>query len=704
MWCVPVIVHSYVNPYAYKRFLVCGTGNISILTKMGMKGKMKRRALGFKKGHTHLNQNSKSHTVDMSKRVIRVSKDVYDKVQERVSDISCEIGAAQSNQTKASENAICSGDYLKLRPKATKTYMEIYAQKDDTVGEYMLVHEQKMELFWNAVMREHQQIHPRCKGLVVKDAGRSQKFGTVWTLAAKCTKCNYLSKREKLYDEVLMPGRGRKAAAPNVRLQVALSKNSIGNTAIQHILASMNVDPPSKSGLRKSANSVSDKIKKVNTDNMKCLRDNIKNINSMSGKRSGLIDIEVDGTYNHRFTSSEITPTQPATQATYLCAENVTTDKKIINCRTYNRLCQCDVQEKQGPHTQKCKANLASNAVIGQEKNYLAQTLSDLHREDFSVVYLTMDGDSSARSLVDSLKQPDDDVECNVQYCIRHIGRLFKKKLRDTSFSTTMFPGNTKAEKTEAQKLFALDMANRAQAEFNQIYQSHGRSVPDMINRASYIPDAIIECYSGNHIQCGMHSYVCGNHHLWDRTFIKNKFSQQRFIAPNTEDKIKLHDVLKMRFSRRAVLMSHRNRSQNKCEAANRGLTKAVPKNITYKRNYEGRVHSAVHTMNHSLGQSTVMLAEALGAGYPSKSPAVRSLQALDKDISYHRQRQRSSLTKLARKQRRENNFLQVFDRKASDYNKAAALSEDICPDPKPSTSKDHPYNKPKRRRQLLTA
>lgn len=675
-----------------------------------MKGRYKRRSFGFKKGNKHNKQCPPVAPDDKCNRqIVRIEADQYQELTRR----STAAGNLNSNQvrTRSSDQDNQQMDFSVLRPRGSKSYLQRYMDKGESNNDYILVHRQKAAVFWNQVIKEHILQHPGCKGVVENDMSRSRKVGTVWEVAALCEHCNYKSPLMKLYEEVqtVNKNRGRKAAEPNIWLQVALSKNSIGNTAAREIFASMNIDPPSKSGLTKAANKVCDKIPEINRRDMHNIRSKIKEDNRMLGLPAGSLDAEVDGSYNHRTgTSSEITPTQSATQATYLVVENNSKEKKVINCRTYSRLCACDVQEKHGPHRKHCRSNLLANAVIGNEKLYLAESLKDLYEEEFNLGFLTLDGDSSARSLVNSLEQPDATTECQVLYCTRHLSRVFTKKVKEANFSDQMFPGRLKVEKTASQKLFALDIAKRTQAEFNCIFSQHGNSVLQMINKASFMPDAIIDCYRGQCSKtCWKSSLVCKKDKPWTRTYLKTTLEGQQakaFINPNEDDIAKLRELLQLRFGRKAVLATQKNSTQNKCEAVNRGLTKSAPKCLTFKRNYDGRIHSAVHSVNNSPGASTVMLAEELAAPYPPKSAAVKALLKIDEERSYHQQLKKSPKAMTARKLRRERNFEICFKRNINNnneqgYNKAAALLEDLSP-PKQSKT-DHSYNRPQLRRRL---
>lgn len=670
--------------------------------KMARRGSTKKRRTQFRKGHGLLYTPKKSETVDLYKRIVRVDDNQYQELT----------GITSSSHNEDTDAKVRQGSnplgnqtaYLKLRPRKSVSYLEEYMNKNDSAETSILVDRQKFVNFWNTAMAQHKERSPKCDSGFVDDPKRSARVGAASIMALKCKKCGFLSERAKLYDEVACNTRGRKAAGVNVRLQTALTKNGIGNTAAHHILTALNMNPPSKSGLMKTSNKVADKIVDINIADMRSLRGHIKKVNLMRGRPAGLLDAEADATYNHRFGAGRPTPTQPATQATYLFVENVTSSKKIINCKTYSRLCICDTQDKQGPHTKKCKANLAVNAVIGNEKLYLAQTLAELYDEDFSVEFMTLDGDSSARSLLDSLQQPDASVECKVQYCTRHLNRIFMNKLREESFSAQMFTATGKAEKTEIQKLLALDMANRAQAEFNMIFIKHGNSLDDMIKYASYIPDAVMACYSGKCERvCWAHSFACSKMCPWRRTYLSTRFKQKAIIKPTFADRKKLRALLDIRFSRKAVIMTQTNSNQNKCEAANRGLAKAAPKSNTFPRNYAGRIHSAVHSMNHSPGESTVMIAEQLGAPFPCKSPAVKAFQRIDHERSYHQEYQRSHFAKRARKRRREEHFRQCYARKYEEgYKKAAAVVQDICPST--SSTSDHVYSRPTRQRRLTVS
>lgn len=68
-----------------------------------------------------------------------------------------------------------------------------------------------------------------------------------------------------------------------------------------------------------------------------------------------------------------------------------------------------------------------------------------------------------------------------------------------------------------------------------------------------------------------------------------------------------------------------------KVEATNRTIRRSLPKNVTYTRNFEGRAHAAIHSINNGPGQSINNLCLKLGTPIPQGTKAAMSLKSLDK-------------------------------------------------------------------------
>ena len=72
-------------------------------------------------------------------------------------------------------------------------------------------------------------------------------------------------------------------------------------------------------------------------------------------------------------------------------------------------------------------------------------------------------------------------------------------------------------------------------------------------------------------------------------------------------------------------------KNTQKCEAANRGITASVPKNITFVTNVAGRVLSAVIRMNWGPGQAIFTQADYVGAPLPAETRVTRHLLKMDR-------------------------------------------------------------------------
>ncbi len=106
----------------------------------------------------------------------------------------------------------------------------------------------------------------------------------------------------------------------------------------------------------------------------------------------------------------------------------------------------------------------------------------------------------------------------------------------------------------------------------------------------SYLFDTIIDCYMGDYVKCILHSFVC----TWDEasscpyiSTVLDLASVNQIITPTPKNRNKLKRFMNIRLSRRTVSMTFK---KTKFEAVKRGIMKAIPNHITFKRNYARRV------------------------------------------------------------------------------------------------------------------
>lgn len=586
-----------------------------------------------------------------------------------------------------------------LRPRNSGlSFLDKYSQgadvKEGTDNTYMLLHRGKTAQLWNEAFLNHKELSPTCKGVLDWDDRNSEKRGICWSIGLKCTLCSFTTCKHKLYEEVDSGKRGRRYAAPNLGLQVGIQRHGIGPSGITDIISAMNIDPPSVRGLHHSAMDVSNTIVKTNKEDMDNIIDGLKKSNVMRGlPAENPINVEADATYNNRLGSrAGHSLSQGGTQAVYAVCENVTKKKSIINIRTYSKLCRC-----KKTHTDSCTRNLPEESAIGNEGQYLKDSINELNKKGITVKHLTLDGDSNSNFVAEGIQQGDTGVNISVQRCTRHLTRSTERKLKAAKFSDEMFPGRTKEERQKAQARFSLDVGDRCQAECNFAHKMYGPDLETKRKALSYIPDVIMSCYKGNCSLCNKYSFVCTGmaKTMWKRPYLNTHYEYRNmnsFISPNENDVRTLRECIQHRLSMSAIMKTHLNVSQNKTEAVNRGLSKCCPKHLTFTRTHSSRVNASTHQQNNPPGESLVKMCSAVGAPIARGSNVVKTLATKDKKHKADQIRKASPKYKSQRAARRKIQFAMYDEKKnAACYQKGMA-DESRAPEKKKSNKSDHLY------------
>ena len=665
------------------------------------KGSIKRAQSHFKRGHP-VRSPKKPMSELKPRTVVRLNESEFSNVVETTpkGDIVTRDATGQAIEC------------MLLRPGPEEesfygTYDSADSLPQGQDNTYILVHRGKILNLFNSSFQEHKIHSPGCTGAVEWAESSSEQRGICWSMAVRCTECTYVSASHKLYNEVPGNGRGRRAAAPNVGLQVGLSRQGIGYSGFADILHSINTPSPSVSGMLKTANKVNPLIEEANREDMSKRITRLQALNTKRGLcPSAGISVEADATYNNKLSSGVgKTPTQPATRVSYLMSENMTNAKQIISAEVYCTLCSC-----KGGHKKNCTANLAKGSVIGDEARYLKGAIKKVSGNGGPrVAGITLDGDSNAQAAAR-------ETGATTYTCTRHLTRRNCLKIKQTAFSKTMFPGRLKAEKDDNQKRFALDLSERCQAEVQMAAETYPGEINSVAKSLEYVPDAIIGCYKGDHRLCHEYSLVCKKKKPWSRSFLKSCDGHTQpnttFLTPTEKDIERLRECMDMRFGAKAIEKTYLNRTQNKSEAANRGLSKSLPKHMEFRRNARGRVHAAVHSMNNQPGTSLLKLCQVVGSPVSRGSKVVRQLKAKDKTVQSDKKRQASQDFKTGRAKRRKQTYTSYDQAKSEKcYKKGGFLTETRTADYKVyhtrrsqshfTTSVEHGYAKNERLEQI---
>jgi hypothetical protein len=235
---------------------------------------------------------------------------------------------------------------MKLRPlRAPTPSLPPDTPSDKLLGNF-IAHINSTEVIFNKCIREHYTKHGDCPGMVILDPERYQKMGLGVKAGLKCNVCQYESATlMKFYQEVECRDKtkGPKTVKLNVQLQVALTKEPIGNSAMRNILAFLDISPPSERGMQNIANRVSDSFKNINRAQLSTNRQLIKKVLTLrqectEGEKVN-IAVAADGAYNNPPKGRSFT--QPGTQSwvPMFCCENGL--EMPVAFATRSKLCSC---------------------------------------------------------------------------------------------------------------------------------------------------------------------------------------------------------------------------------------------------------------------------------------------------------------------------------------------------------------------------
>ena len=491
---------------------------------------------------------------------------------------------------------------------------------------------------------------------------KNQKWGLGWKYAFECRNCDFKSETFNLYEEIKTNLPGPNAASTNVGLQAGLLDTPIGNTRMRMLLTSMNIPPPARSAMNKTANKVSELVIQTNTQDMCSKTDLLMNTLTEFGCTAD-IHGAFDGRYNSIAIVSHKKPGQNASQAIGVFAETMTDCHWIIDYSVENKLCATGSHlrshgfqvECPGGHDG-CTATIPS--VAPHSEYEMAKDIAvRMEQRGVRVNVITTDGDSKAQNAFsDVYMTMFPDFTIVKQKDTIHLGRSQIRKALASNFSDTMFPGTrTKESIRQAKVTFCRDVKARSSLIYNSLYERSGgdmrKLTPTIFSRAL---EATISCYSGDCTSCRQHSIVCGGgqrNSWWERSAFLGP-SKISVLRMTENDKHLLREVLKMRLSAAAVTDTRYGFNTQQCESFNFSLSKSAPKNTNYPRNFEARCASAILRYNNGQGQALKMKLKDLGIHL---SPFTeRALDKIGSDMRAHRHMDKSALKKRIMKRRGE--------------------------------------------------
>lgn len=648
--------------------------------KEKMRYKSHQAKVGFKHGNLPHNKGSQVTKVSLTSpsQYKRLTKGQYLATR----GMRC-ADATQSDTARPARRTS-----MLLRPRRDRVTQLQRAQvaetQDPETNTNRLVHLGKTASLWNEAFHQHSQENPRCGANLTWDTSHERRRGLASAFRLKCSQCKYTSVTHKLYTEVKTNRPGPNPAAVNLGLQAGLAHTSLSATGIVKLLLATNTPAPNLSSLQKAANKIKDVLVKSNEDSMERIMSDIRVAGSAvnPGEEETHIDIQADCRYNNNWAYSVAnSPFQPATQVVQLAVENTSPKKHVIGVTTRNKLCRCLTQNsrlrqkkrktksveqptatdttttgtpREAGHSISCSADIAMHDSIGDERRWTTGTLTHLSSKGITARNIITDPDSQAfKAAEDVYLAGRSQVAPQHQLDTRHVTANQRKKVKAATFSKNMFPGRTAESRSISQRDFGNDLGARCHAEQKAAMKAFGGDHVKANLKVADAKTAVIECYMGNHSLCKKHSLVCKGtkRRNWVNrsAYLPNDFR----ISPTPTDVGVLKELINYRLG--TVMWKKTKHFQNtqKVESVNRALTSTNPRNITFSRNFAGRVHTAIHSVNDGVGESIFTSCADAGAHLTPGTRVTHKLLSLQKAAQRRKIYKQSRLAINARYHRR---------------------------------------------------
>jgi len=385
----------------------------------------------------------------------------------------------------------------------------------DKLAGNFIAHIGSTEKHFNTCIREHLAQKADCPGEVIIDTERYMNMGLGMKAALRCNQCSYRSPRVmKFYEEIDCEST-KKGPIPvklNVQLQVALSKEPIGNSAMRNILATLDITPPSERGMQTMANFVSDSYKKINNEQLAKNRQLIETVmairNECEGETSPIpIAVEADGAYNNPPKGRSFS--QPGTQSwvPMICCENGL--EVPVGFATRSKLCSCpggNVGTHRPSHD--CGKTFASETPIGNSERDMGEDCATQIQNDGKIRVGTIIGDGDghiAKGVKECALGPVDR-----QHCARHLTKSISRNLMKSKWES--LPGPTVKLITKQKRDLAKFVEKRCAYEYKVAHHKYKKNMNRLVTVCSMIKRGILACIEGDTDTCRRVSLICKAH------------------------------------------------------------------------------------------------------------------------------------------------------------------------------------------------
>lgn len=445
--------------------------------------------------------------------------------------------------------------------------------------------------------------------------------------------------------------RGRKAAVPNVGLQVGLQDCPVGNAKARYLLAASHIPCPSKTAMQKMSNKVSKDIVKLNIDDMSNRRKRIKTLIQENCGR-GHMNVSLDARYNTSTYGSRHKCGQNASQAIMTAISQDGDEKEIIDLVVENKLCWEGAWLRSQGYCVKCPGHLGCTSTTERtlplsEFKMGEKIGQQFTLDDILIKHACTDGDArSCEGMNKAISASNPLWKVLRQSDTTHLGLSQYKRALNCNFSRGFFPIHctTKEQRNNLQRVFSEDIKARCHIAYNNLYEFCEGDIFKMSKKSKDLVCMMIDCYNGNHSKCSRKGWLISctgrkvNNWFRKSAYFNTLTYKITGFSMSKNDKKLLKEIIKMKLGLENIEMFKFKFNTNKNEAIHRGYSASLPRNVNFSRNVLGRVHSAAHRLNHGPGNSLHLKLEKVGAPLQKGGYVAKAVNQLQNETFYHKQ------------------------------------------------------------------
>lgn len=588
-----------------------------------------------------------------------------------------------------------------LRSIKKKGYKERRSYIRNQVRGNRIVDMQKMEELMNLFNAGHRKANGRrvCKGDCKFSSKLEKKIGFGCKEALLCKACGYKTTPAELFQraDTRRPGtRGPLPVKLNIQAVTPGAKDRYGCTAIKPLFASMNIQGPSRTTLQKKLNVASKAYVELNEKQMeancKTLAE-VKRLRLDAGlKERRTVTVESDVAYNNPPKGRSMA--QPGTQAECPFFEAETGKKMLVSVSTASQHCKkCEDLERQGlpsgPGTHDdCTRTFDTNKKLGASERVMAkQNTEKLLKHGLEVGIMESDNDAQIIGGTNDALREAGLEPAEKQDCMQHNQRNHSRRTYNLYLEVFEGGNNRKVQRQEASRQVGRYLVKKCTSALYNAGKLHGDNDAGFLDEIEQFRNTLVNCISGEHSSCSLEMATCPEHTPEGRHRRRApEIPGGGNLALTEADRKALQAFIDYRLGPETAKRQRMLLTTNKSEAFHNRVLKAVPKAMTFKKNYNGRVHAAALGDSVGSGAAIRRANEFLGASHSQGSPGTAALEAIDREEAYHRQRRKTWTYRLRRYHLRQAKAEKRDKKGDSGYSTDSVHAA--------MSSLDHPYSK----------